>query len=61
MKTILAPNAPWPNYEAPKPKAKPVRKPVQLLKPSSRIKHTNAKYDEWASKNLMHIKPEILG
>ena len=57
MKTVLAPNAPWPKYaetvETPKPvlKPKPKAKP-KLKKQPSKIARTNAKYIEWAGKNL---------
>jgi hypothetical protein len=52
MKTVLAPNAPWP-YTATgevvvKPKPKPLPKPK---KPRSKIADTNRKFEEWADKN----------
>lgn len=58
MKTVLAPNAPWPKWEEkvealvppPKPKPKPKAKPPK--KDVSKIKRTDARFDEWADKNL---------
>lgn len=50
VKTVLAPNAPWPVWGddgkpvKPKPKPKP-------KKPPSKIKRTDEKFSEWASKN----------
>lgn len=55
MKTVLAPNAPWPKYEeaeAPKPKPKPKPRPKPPKKNPSKIAHTDKKFDEWAAKNL---------
>jgi hypothetical protein len=53
MKTVLAPNAPWPVWgedgKPVKPKPKPKPKPK---KPTSKIAHTSKKFDEWADKNL---------
>jgi hypothetical protein len=51
MKTVLAPNAPWPKpVETPKPVArKRVLPPPN--KPSKRIQ-TDKKFTEWASRNL---------
>ncbi len=54
MKTVLAPNAPWPKYdevgEVVKPKPKPKPKPPK--KDPSKIANTDKKFDEWADKNL---------
>ena len=53
MKTVLAPNAPWPKYDAvgevAKPKPKP--RPPKPKKPRSKIADTNKKFEEWADKN----------
>jgi hypothetical protein len=54
MKTVLAPNAPWPKYEngevvKPPPKPKPRKLPPK--RDASKIAHTNKKFDEWATKN----------
>lgn len=55
MKTVLAPNAPWPNKPVEKPKvvkaAPKPRKPPPPKSPS-KIAHTSKKFDEWADKNL---------
>jgi hypothetical protein len=55
MKTVLADGAPWPKYEqqveTPKPALKPKPKPKPKKKPS-KIARTDAKYIEWAGKNL---------
>ena len=53
MKTVLAPNAPWPVV----PEAKTVivknPKPARVqLSPRSRIANTNERYRLWAEKNL---------
>lgn len=49
MKTVLAPNAPWPNrVEVEKPKRKK-RVPPQP-KAASKIQKTNAKFNEWLAK-----------
>jgi len=54
MKTVLAPGAPWPKYdtqgEVVKPKPLPRKPPPKKSK--SRIAHTNAKFIEWAGRNL---------
>jgi len=53
MKTVLAPNAPWPKYEngeVVKPKPKPRPKPPK--RDASKIAHTSKKFDEWADRNL---------
>lgn len=55
MKTVLAPGAPWPKQVDPVPMpvvkapVEPKPKPKRKL---SKIAHTNAKYIEWAGKNL---------
>jgi len=52
IKTVLAPNAPWPNK--PKEKLKAVAKkriPKPPKKPSKRA-DTDKKFTEWAAKNL---------
>ena len=48
MKTVLAPNAPWPTKPVEKPKAVAKKKPPK--KPSKRTE-TDKKFTEWASKN----------
>lgn len=61
IKTVLAPGAPWPKYEPPverkeiSPKSPKNPKPKNSPKPKkkpSKIARTNAKYIEWAGKNL---------
>jgi hypothetical protein len=57
MKTVLAPNAPWPKYDQPVEAAKPVLKPkpkakTKPKKKPSKIAKTTAKYLEWAGKTL---------
>ncbi len=56
MKTVLAPNAPWPKWEedkpTPPPKPKPKPKKVPPKKSQSKIAHTDKKFDEWADRNL---------
>jgi hypothetical protein len=51
MKTVLAPNAPWPNkpVQKPKPVAK-TRVPPPPKNPS-KIANTDKKFTEWAKKN----------
>jgi hypothetical protein len=54
MKTILAPNAPWPKYEngelvKPKPKPKPKPRPKNS---ASKIANTDKNFNEWADRNL---------
>lgn len=60
MKTVLAPNAPWPKWEEEEkvvepPKPKPVLKPKPKAKPPkkdpSKIARTDKNFDKWASKN----------
>jgi hypothetical protein len=51
IKTILAPNAPWPTKPEEKPKAVSKRVPPPPNKPSKRIQ-TDKKFTEWASRNL---------
>lgn len=52
-KTILAPNAPWPNKppEQTKPPVRRVRVP-KPTKPPSKTKLTDQRYEQWAAKNL---------
>ncbi len=55
MKTVLAPNAPWPKYNKEgeviaKPKPKPKPKPPK--RDASKIARTDKKFDEWADRNL---------
>lgn len=55
MKTVLAPNAPWPSKPAEQPKAvKPAPKKRVAPKPRdpSKIKHTDEMFKQWAAKNL---------
>lgn len=53
MKTVLAPNAPWPKYEPvpEKPKFKHEQKPVRVIKPkvkaTTKIKQTNDNFERW--------------
>lgn len=54
MKTVLAPNAPWPKYEPvpekPKPKFKHKQKPVRVIPPpksKSKIKNTDENFERW--------------
>lgn len=57
MKTVLAPNAPWPykveeakvEVAKPAPKKRAPRPP----KKESKMQKTNAKFDEWARKNII--------
>jgi hypothetical protein len=44
MKTVLAPNAPWPG----KPKPKVEKQP----KPRSKPQKTDEMFEQWAAKNL---------
>jgi len=58
MKTVLAPNAPWPY--TPKPKVEPTPKPVQAERtkpkvPRKKGTHIDQRYIEWAAKNLGNI------
>ena len=49
IKTVLAPNAPWPKIEPVQPKAKPKKK----AKPPStygKRKQTDANFDKWLGK-----------
>lgn len=48
MKTVLAPNAPWPNNPAEKPKVVAKKRPPNN---ASKQKKTDAMFEEWASKN----------
>ena len=57
MKTVLAPNAPWPKWEEkvvepPKPKPKPKPKAKPPKKDQSKIARTDKNFDEWADRNL---------
>ncbi len=60
MKTVLAPNAPWP-YKVEEAKVEVVKPaPKKRVPPPpkkvSKVQKTNAKYHEWASKNIIgHI------
>lgn len=56
MKTVLAPNAPWPTK--PKEKAAVVKVAKPPKKPSKRAE-TDKKFTEWASKNLRPDHAEI--
>ena len=47
MKTVLAPNAPWPGK--PKPK---VEKQPRPPKPRSKPQKTDEMFKQWAAKNL---------
>lgn len=49
MKTVLAPNAPWPVYE--KPKQKPLREAKRVIpKPNpSKSKLVDANFERWLS------------
>jgi len=54
VKTVLAPDAPWPNKPVEKPKVvKAAPKPHNPPPPKSpsKIAHTSKKFDEWAKKN----------
>jgi hypothetical protein len=46
MKTVLAPNAPWPSKEKPV-----VKKPLPPKK-RSKIQKTDEMFQQWASKNI---------
>jgi hypothetical protein len=56
MKTVLAPDAPWPVWgedgKPVKPKPKPKPRKIPPKKDMSKIAHTDKKFDEWADKNL---------
>ena len=51
MKTVLAPNAPWP-YKSEPPKVKPAPKAPKPPRPRSKIGNTDDKFKAWAEKNL---------
>lgn len=51
MKTVLAPNAPWPKPPEKKPVAKK-RVPPPPKNPS-KIQHTDKMFELWASKNFI--------
>lgn len=55
MKTVLAPNAPWPyKPEAPKPTPVATKRVRKMPAPNhSKRRKTDAKFAEWASKNLV--------
>jgi hypothetical protein len=50
MKTVLAPNAPWPNKPAEKPVAK--KRVAPPRKDASRQAKTDKLFQQWAEKNL---------
>lgn len=58
IKTVLAPGAPWPVYDRPverkeiSPKSPKNPKSPKPKKKPSKIARTDAKYIEWAGKNL---------
>jgi hypothetical protein len=54
VKTVLAPNAPWPVWgDDGKPvKPKPKKRVPPPPKDLSKIANTDKKFDEWADKNL---------
>jgi hypothetical protein len=52
MKTVLAPGAPWPNYEAKAETPKPKPRTIPPKKVRSRIDATDARYAAWADRNL---------
>ena len=53
MKTVLAPNAPWPKVEplTEKQKFKHAQKPIRVIKPkvkpATKIQQTNDNFDRW--------------
>lgn len=49
MKTVLAPNAPWPKVEPlpEKPKFKHKQKPIRVIAPKTKIKQTNENFERW--------------
>ena len=53
MKTILAPNAPWPKPEewAEKPKPKPKGKPRPKTPPKTKIAQTNVNFERWLERD----------
>jgi len=52
MKTVLAPNAPWPNKPADKPKPVARKRASPPRKSTSKMQQTDKKFDEWADRNL---------
>lgn len=48
MKTVLAPNAPWPNKPAEKQKVVAKKRPPKKV---SKQQKTDAMFEKWASKN----------
>ena len=58
-KTILAPNAPWPNKPVEQPKAvkaAPKKRAAPPRKDGSRQANTDKLFQQWAAKNLGEIK-----
>jgi len=56
MKTVLAPNAPWPNKVEEKVEVKkpaPRKRVPPPPKSASKMRKTDAKFDEWARKNII--------
>lgn len=51
IKTVLAPGAPWPKYEAPEEKTKQKRPPRPSIE-GSRRKNTDAQFELWAAKHI---------
>lgn len=51
-KTVLAPNAPWPTQDEPKPKAqaKPKAKQAPPKPNQSKFKRTTANFEKWLGK-----------
>lgn len=56
MKTVLAPNAPWPVWgedgKPVKPQPRPKPRKIPPKKDPSKIANTSKKFDEWADRNL---------
>jgi len=50
IRTVLAPDAPWPSRPAEKPK--PKKRVPPPPKDPSKIKKTDAMFELWASKNI---------
>ena len=51
MKTVLAPNAPWPNKPVEKPKPVAKKRVPPPPKSASKMANTDKKFTEWAQKN----------
>lgn len=51
MKTVLAPNAPWPNKPVEKPKPVAKKRVPPPPKDTSKIQKTDALFKQWAEKN----------